>query len=102
MNKFPLAAGLAATLLCIPLAAEAGPINRACMDSGRRGASSALCSCLDRVSKDTLTRSDRRKAARFFADPQKAQDMRQSDRPKDEAFWKRYQHFTDKAADMCG
>ena len=102
MKKTRWAAGLAAAIVCIPPLAEAGPINRACMASGRQTASRELCGCLDKVARGSLSASDRRKAARFFKDPQKAQDIRQSDKPSDEAFWKRYRAFTTTAAQTCG
>ena len=101
MTRTRWAAGMAVVLISLPLLAEAGPISRACMDSGRKGASSSLCACLDRVAKGELSRRDQRKAAKFFKDPQRAQDTRQSDRPSDEAFWKRYRSYSTRAADIC-
>ncbi|MBB94408.1 MAG: hypothetical protein CML68_07390 [Rhodobacteraceae bacterium] len=93
-------------IVCIPILgaavpAHAGPISRACVESGRKGASAQLCGCLDQVAKGELSRSDQRKAAKFFRDPQRAQEIRFSDRPKDEAFWKRYRAYTTHAAEVC-
>ncbi|MGR3801884.1 hypothetical protein [Marinibacterium profundimaris] len=92
---------VAVPMMLAPAQAEAGPIKRACMASERRNASDSLCSCLDQVARSSLKRSDQRKASRFFKDPQKAQETRQSDNPKDEAFWLRYRDFTTLAAATC-
>lgn len=81
--------------------AEAGAINRACMAADRKSASPQLCGCIQKVANKSLTRFDRKLAARFFTDPQKAQEVRMSDRPKDEAFWDRYEAFGRNAAKAC-
>ena len=83
-------------------AAEAGStIERACMKSNRRAANRPLCGCIQRVADQILTRSDQRRAAKFFKDPQKAQDMRQSDNDAHEDFWKRYRAFGNSASNVC-
>ena len=76
-------------------------IERACMSSDRRAASKPLCSCIQRVADQILTPSDQRQAAKFFKDPQKAQDMRQSDLAHHEEFWKRYKDFGVSAGNIC-
>jgi hypothetical protein len=82
--------------------AEAGRISRACIKAGRSSATPALCRCVQRQANRTLSFSDRRRAAKFFRKPQMAQDVRQSDSPKLEAFWKRYKAFGQAAKTRCG
>ncbi|MFV0358456.1 hypothetical protein [Tropicimonas sp.] len=95
-------------LLAVPLNIASAPpadagstIERACMKSNRRAVSKPLCNCIQRVADQMLTRSDQRMAAQFFRDPQKAQDIRQSDRNTHEAFWKRYKDFGTTAGNVC-
>jgi hypothetical protein len=85
-----------------PVLAASGVIERACRSSGRSAATPQLCSCIEAVARESLTRSDRKKAAKFFRDPHMAQEVRQSDRRSDEKFWKRYRDFGDRAARTCG
>ncbi|MEM8740034.1 MAG: hypothetical protein AAGE13_00955 [Pseudomonadota bacterium] len=106
MSRTTRAAGVAACLwtilVIVPAVAEAGVISRACMASGRDKATRDLCNCIQHVANRSLSRPDRRRAAKFFKDPQLAQETRQSDRPADEAFWERYAQFSSRASDMCG
>lgn len=92
--------------LTVPLAtstvAQAGAIENACVDSGRRGATRSLCTCIQTVADKTLTRRDQRVAAGFFKDPHRAQELRQSDRNRDEDFWLRYKAFGSAASRSCG
>lgn len=91
--------------LMVPVApsfTEAGVITRACMSSERRAATPRLCRCIQRAANQELSRSDQRMAARFFRDPHRAQEIRQSDRPSHEAFWDRYKRFGSTAEEMCG
>lgn len=81
--------------------ASAGTIKQACLDSGRSAANTALCGCIQTVADRTLSRSEQRKAARFFEDPHQAQVVRQSDRASDERFWTRYKAFGASAQSMC-
>ncbi len=78
-----------------------GAIGRACMAGGRQAATPALCSCIQGVANQSLTDADQRRAARFFDDPEAAQETRQSARAGDEAFWQRYRAFADRAEAMC-
>jgi hypothetical protein len=78
-----------------------GEISRACLAANRSAASPQLCGCVQGVANQTLGSSDQRRAADFFADPQEAQDTRQSDRNSDEAFWARYKNFTTTAEALC-
>ncbi len=78
-----------------------GTVGEACASSSRSAANPALCSCVQGAADRTLSRSDQRRAAEFFSDPQQAQDTRQSDRPSDEAFWLRYRDFLETAETLC-
>ena len=83
-------------------AAEARDIENACNKSSRRGVSSQLCGCIQSVADQTLTgRGDQKLAAKFFADPQMAQDIRQSDRRSHSEFWQRYRIFGNVAQQRC-
>ncbi|SHJ22475.1 hypothetical protein SAMN04488012_10643 [Palleronia salina] len=81
--------------------AQAGPIERACLQSDRQAANRALCGCIQQVANVTLDRRDQRMAARFFKDPHQAQVVRQSDNPRHETFWKRYRSFGASAETYC-
>lgn len=78
-----------------------GPIEKACLKSGRAGADRLLCGCIQDVAEATLSTAEIRKAAAFFKDPHKAQVLRQSDRRSDEAFWERYKLFGATAETYC-
>lgn len=82
--------------------ALAGPIETACLRSERSGGNRAVCGCIQQVADMTLTGSDQRLAARFFSDPDRAQEIRQSDRRSHEAFWQRYRNFGETAEVYCG
>jgi hypothetical protein len=92
----------AALLAALPTIASAGVIERACVRSDRPAATRALCGCIQNVADVTLQRGEQRKAAKFFSDPQKAQDTRQSNRSDNETFWKRYRAFAASAELSCG
>jgi hypothetical protein len=98
MRQLILAAALAAVSAPMALA---GPIERACNTSGR-GADPRLCTCIQQAADLTLTGRDQTRAANFFRDPHQAQEIRQSDRRSDEAFWQRYRAFGDTAEAFCG
>lgn len=83
-------------------AAHAGPIERACLSSGRPGVSQGLCGCIQHAADITLGRGDQSRAASFFRDPHQAQVVRQSDSRRDEDFWRRYERFGETAAAYCG
>ena len=95
----------AAVLVLLSIGAEtsfaAGTIERACVRSDRKAANRALCGCIQDVADLTLTGSDQKLAATFFKNPQKAQDVRQSDRRSHEIFWKRYKNFGETARAYC-
>ncbi|MGH1330990.1 MAG: hypothetical protein ACRBBK_08920 [Paracoccaceae bacterium] len=85
----------------IPVSAEAGAIERACIRSDRKAASRALCGCIQNVADQVLSNGDQRLAAKFFKDPQRAQDIRQSNNSSHEVFWKRYKAFGATAEQTC-
>jgi hypothetical protein len=86
----------------VPAAAPAGAsvIERACLSS-ERGGNRALCGCIQRAADRTLTGRDQRTAARFFRDPDRAQEVRQSSRRSDREFWERYKSFGYYAEVSC-
>lgn len=95
------AAFLGMTLAFIAGAAAAGPIENACNASQRSKGDRALCACIQQAADRTLQRSEQRRAARFFEDPHKAQEVRMSKSAADNEFWKRYRGFTDMAQAFC-
>lgn len=93
------------SIICVALAASvtpavSGKIERACIKSDRP-ASRSTCSCIQDVADVKLSSNDQTAAAKFFKDPQRAQDTRQSDNRSTEAFWKRYKEFGQLAAKHC-
>ena len=93
------------TVVSVVLAATvtpaiSGKIERAC-NSSTRSASATTCSCIQDVADVKLSGGDQTLAAKFFTDPQRAQDTRQSDNRSTEAFWKRYKEFGVLAAKHC-
>lgn len=102
MRERKAAAVALMAVLTLGGAAEAGgPIERACLGSDR-ATSAPLCHCIQRVADATLRRGEQRMAARFFRDPHRAQEIRQSDSPRDAAFWQRYKYFGTAAELNCG
>lgn len=92
---------LAAAMLAVPTSAEANAIERACMASDRE-ASRSVCSCIGEAADSTLTGRQIREGARWFDDPQRAQDTRQSDRANDEEMWSAWRTFSSLAEQRCG
>ncbi len=90
----------ALTVLTAPLA-EAGRIEQACKQSDRASGRGSVCTCIQQVADQMLSRRDQKLAASFFQDPHKAQEIRQSDNRRDEKFWKRYKQFGSTAARSC-
>ncbi len=94
----------AAAALFLPFSvttASAGPIQSACLRSDRDAANRALCSCIQQVADMTLRGADQRRAAKFFADPDKANETWLSQRASDDAFWERYKAFGQTAEAYC-
>lgn len=81
--------------------AVTGDISQACMAANRSAASPALCSCVQQVANQSLSSGDQARAASFFANPQLAQDTRQSSSFADERFWGRYRAFSDLSSEIC-
>jgi hypothetical protein len=94
----PVLTAIAAVFITAP--SYAGSIEQAC-NSSPRNAAPATCSCIQKVADIKLTRGDQKQAAKFFSDPQLAQDTRQSDNPSKERFWLRYKAFGTLAAKHC-
>ena len=88
--------------VAVTLPAQSGVIERACNTAGRDAATPRLCSCIQDVANVTLRNSDQRKAAGFFRDPHRAQEVRQSSRNSDRVFWDRYKAFGEAAEVYCG
>ncbi|SDO38885.1 hypothetical protein SAMN05216196_105146 [Lutimaribacter pacificus] len=103
MKQAVLMAVLAALLSAsIPTPAGAGPIGRACIASPRQQKTPQLCTCIQRVADQVLTRGEQRQAARFFSDPHRAQETRQSGSAAKARFWERYKVFATNAERICG
>ncbi|WP_255418600.1 hypothetical protein [Paracoccus sp. JM45] len=98
LNRFVIAA--ATVMLTTPMA-MAGPIDSACVRSDRARGNAPLCGCIQQVANQTLSRSDQRKAASFFRDPHRAQEVRTSKRDSDNSFWRRYRSFATQAERLC-
>jgi hypothetical protein len=92
---------LAATALAVLAGCGGGRLESTCLASGRAAANPAMCGCVQAVADRELSRSDQRLAASFYADPQRAQDIRQSDNPAHRAFWTRYRAFGDQVERRC-
>ena len=103
MMKPSVLAALAAVVLSLFAypAAAAGPIEGACLRSGRDAANRALCGCIQQVADVTLGNADQRRAAKFFRDPDMAHAVWISQRPADDAFWDRYKEFGAMAESNC-
>jgi hypothetical protein len=95
---FVLGAALAAAWAGV---AAAGPIESACLKSGREGATRAMCGCIQDAADLVLDARDQRLAARFLDDPHRAQEVRQSGNRRHEAFWERYKLFGEAVEEFC-
>lgn len=94
-----LVIGMGAALA--PVGAHANPIERACLMSERAAANRSLCSCIGQAARRTLTGSQMRLGARFFIDPERAQDIRSSSNRRHEQMWQAWQNFGETAEAMC-
>jgi hypothetical protein len=102
MKQFLLTAALAAGFAgAWATAASAGPIEGACMRSGRDAANRALCGCIQQVADMVLTGNDQRRAAKFFQNPDLAHKVWISQSAGDDAFWERYKSFGSMAEAYC-
>ncbi len=104
MKTLPVAAICTAFLIFAAPMAFAGPgsIDHACRQAARPGTTPKLCTCIQKVANKSLTRSERYKVSKWFLDPHKAQQTRQSDRRSDEKLWRRYKSFGESARQICG
>lgn len=100
MKSIALLAAAAAFLPLTSSIAAAGPIERACMASDR-GASRALCGCIQQAADMTLSGGDQKRAAKFFKDPESAHSTWVSQSKSDDAFWDRYKSFGQTAEAFC-
>jgi hypothetical protein len=85
----------------VPAFAGLGVIDRACRNSDRQASSPKLCSCIQKVANANLNIRERRKVAKWFKDPSKAEQVRMSDRSGDEALWQKYKAFGKRAQSSC-
>jgi hypothetical protein len=92
---------LALIALTLASAAEAGPIERACLNSGRDAADRRMCVCIQGVADQMLDGSDQRRAAKFFSNPELAAKTMLSDSKRDDAFWERWVRFGETATIYC-
>ena len=93
---------LAAVAVVVAPPVAAREIEQACLRSERASGQRALCNCIQSAADMTLTQRDQKLAATFFADPHRAQEVRQSKRRKFEDFWERYENFGRLAQTYCG
>ena len=91
--------GVLILLLCGPTWADG--IRKACVASDRGQGRQTLCKCIQGVADQTLTARDKRLVIRFFKDPERAQEIRLSDRQLHEDFWERYERFGRSAEALC-
>jgi len=96
-----LAAMAVTSLVLLSATAFAGPIETACNRSNRQAASPAMCGCLQQVADMTLRGADQKRAAKFFTDPEQAQEVRMSTSDRDNEFWDRYKNFGATAEAYC-
>ncbi len=98
-NRSKDGSGRGAAPLYAPTAS--GPIKSACLASDRKARSNHLCGCIQAVADRSLSRGDQLRAVNFYANPQAAQDIRQSDRASDKSFWKSYSEYSKQAERIC-
>ena len=84
-----------------PVMFATGPIQKACLASDRKAASSARCGCVQAVADQSLDSGDQRRGAKIFRDPHQAQEMRQSDNSSHERFWLAWKAFGQNAEAAC-
>lgn len=102
MTRILLAVGALSIGLAIfaPISPASADIERACRQSDRN-TNRSLCNCIGRVADAKLSRTEQRTVAKWFNDPDQAQNVRQSDRVSDNRLWKRYKAFGETAAQLC-
>lgn len=78
-----------------------GPIQQACQAQRRKAASRARCGCVQAVADKQLSPADQRRGAKYFKNPAKLQEIRQSDNAGNERFWKAWKAYGQTAAALC-
>ncbi|THH35184.1 hypothetical protein E4Z66_15275 [Aliishimia ponticola] len=78
-----------------------GPLYDACQTSGRQSAGPELCGCVQWVADQKLTKAQQTRGAKYFKDNHKLQEVRQSNRASDEAFWSAWKDFGTEAGRQC-
>jgi hypothetical protein len=78
-----------------------GPIQQACQRQGRKAASRARCGCVQAVANQELSPADQRRGAKYFKNPARLQEVRQSDNQSNERFWRAWKTFGQTAAAVC-
>lgn len=101
MKRLILTVALTSVLLPSHAALAGGSVERACLYADRPEATRNLCGCIQDVADAMLTRSERSKVAKFFKEPHKTQETRQSGRRTDEAFWQKYKEFGQTVSTYC-
>ncbi len=79
----------------------AGPLNSACMQSGRKLAIRSRCGCIQAVANRELSKAHQKRGIRVFKDPHTLQQARQSDRASDNEFWSAWKAYGNSAATLC-
>src|SRR5690606_6114652 len=102
MKSLGIAAVAAVMCLSSVPAAQAAPIESACVRSERGAGNRALCGCIQQVANMVLSGSDQRRVAKFLKDPDEAHAVWVSKSRSDDAFWERYKQFGEMAEAYCG
>ncbi len=92
---------LSSFLILAPTLSSAEAVRRACLASERQAAAPRLCKCIQIAADATLDPSGQALAASFFADPHRAQEIRQSKQRGHGEFWERYKEFSALAKAFC-
>jgi hypothetical protein len=71
------------------------------MSDGRKAASQKRCGCVQAVGDQTLSSGDEKRGVSLWNDPGRLQEIRQSDNPGNERFWKAWSDFAKQAASTC-
>lgn len=78
-----------------------GPIQKACQASDRKARSRARCGCIQAVADRELSSAQQRRGAKYWKNPGKLQEVRQSDNAGNEAFWRAWKGYGQAAARVC-
>ena len=93
--------GTITTPKVVPLPFATGPIYSACQADGRKAASRARCGCVQAVANQSLSGADQKRGVKYFNDPAKLQEVRQSDNPGNERFWLAWKEYGQAAVAQC-